>query len=102
MNYTVYEVFPDGRKFFRFESDSQFGCQVYVRNHWYDHKHSTLVIEESEELRRIKAEAEYNLFEKEKKREKIKHVLGIILACSVGALWIFLSFEVLGQLWGII
>lgn len=30
MLYTVYEVFPDGKKFFRFESNDRFECEVYV------------------------------------------------------------------------
>ena len=45
MLYTVYEVFPDGKKFFRFESNDLFDCEVYVDHHIYDHKTSKLVIE---------------------------------------------------------
>lgn len=45
MTYTVYEVFPDGKKFFRFESNDLFECEVYVYQHEYDHKVSKLVIE---------------------------------------------------------
>ena len=33
MRYKVYEVFPDGKRFFRFESDDFFDCEVYVNNH---------------------------------------------------------------------
>lgn len=35
MKYTVYEVFPDGKRFFRFESDDHFECEVYVDHHKY-------------------------------------------------------------------
>lgn len=45
MNYKVYEVFPDGKKFFRFENEDLFECEVYVSHHKYDHKISKLVIE---------------------------------------------------------
>lgn len=45
MKYTVYEVFPDGKRFFRFESNDLFECEVYVDHHKYDHKTSKLVIE---------------------------------------------------------
>lgn len=47
MKYTVYEVFPDGKQFFRFESDDRFECEVYVAHHKYDHKVSKLIIEEN-------------------------------------------------------
>ena len=30
--YKVYEVFPDGERFFHFEHDDYFTCEVYVRN----------------------------------------------------------------------
>ena len=43
--YTVYEVFPDGKKFFRFASDDHFECEVYVDHHQYDHRISKLIIE---------------------------------------------------------
>ena len=48
MRYTVYEVFPDGKKFFRYESDDRFDCEVYVSHHWYDHPNasSKLIIED--------------------------------------------------------
>lgn len=46
MRYTVYEVFPDGKKFFRFESDDHFECEVYVYHHEYDHRESKLIIED--------------------------------------------------------
>lgn len=46
MKYIVYEVFPDGKKFFRFENDDRFECEVYVDHHKYDHRVSKLVIEE--------------------------------------------------------
>ena len=46
MKHTVYEVFPDGKKFFRFESDDRFECEVYVYHHQYDHKVSKLIIED--------------------------------------------------------
>lgn len=45
MKYTVYEVFSDGKKFFRFESNDLFECEVYVEHHKYDHRASRLVIE---------------------------------------------------------
>lgn len=43
--YAVYEVFPDGKKFFRFGSEDHFECEVYVYHHEYDHRESKLVIE---------------------------------------------------------
>lgn len=50
MNYTVYEIMPDGKKFFRFESNDRFDCEVYINNHCYDYNvmraNSALVIEE--------------------------------------------------------
>lgn len=46
MLYIVYEVFPDGKKFYRFESNDLFTCEVYVDHHQYDHRESKLVIEE--------------------------------------------------------
>lgn len=36
MIFAVYEVFPDGKKFFRFESNDRFECEVYVDHHKYD------------------------------------------------------------------
>lgn len=49
MKHTVYEVMPDGKKFFRFESNDRFDCEVYVDQHWYDYSvmraQSRLVIE---------------------------------------------------------
>ena len=53
MMFTVYEVFKaDGKKFFRFESEDRFDCEVYVHNHCYDctalrKGNSELVIEEA-------------------------------------------------------
>ena len=48
--YAVYEVFPDGKKFLRFESDDLFDCEVYVNNHCYEYQvmraNSKLVIED--------------------------------------------------------
>ena len=43
--YQVYEVFSDGKKFFRFESDDEFTCKVYVYHHQYDCRYSKLIIE---------------------------------------------------------
>lgn len=35
--FTVYEIFKDdGKKFFRFESEDRFDCEVYVSHHCYD------------------------------------------------------------------
>ena len=31
--YSVYEVFPDGKKFFMFSDYDDFTCEVWVRNH---------------------------------------------------------------------
>ena len=45
MQYTVYEVFPDGKKFFRFESNDHFECEVYVAHHQYDYRIGKLVTE---------------------------------------------------------
>ena len=45
MKYTVYEVFPDGKKFFRFENDDHFECEVYVSHHKYEVS-GELIIEE--------------------------------------------------------
>lgn len=45
MLYTIYEVFPDGKKFFRFESNDRFECEVYVEHHKYDSRIGKLVIE---------------------------------------------------------
>ena len=45
MKYIVYEVFPDGKMFYRFGSNDHFTCVVYVDHHKYDHKFSKLVIE---------------------------------------------------------
>lgn len=47
MKYTVYEVFPDGKKFFRFESDDHFECEVYLAHHKYDYRIGKLIIEEN-------------------------------------------------------
>lgn len=50
MKHVVYEVMPDGKKYFRFESDDRFDCEVYVEHHKYDYSvmraHSKLVIED--------------------------------------------------------
>ena len=47
MKYTVYEVFPDGKRFFRYESNDSFDCEVYVENHKYSYSVSgKLIIEE--------------------------------------------------------
>lgn len=43
--YRVYEVFPDGKRFFRFESNDKFECEVYVYHHEYDCKYSKLIVE---------------------------------------------------------
>lgn len=45
--FIVYEIFPDGKKFFRFESKDRFDCEVYVYHHKYDHRISHLEIIES-------------------------------------------------------
>lgn len=45
MLYTVYEVFPDGKKFFRFESNYHYECEIYVEHHKYDSRIGKLVIE---------------------------------------------------------
>ena len=45
--FTVYEVFPDGKRFFRFESNDSFECEVYIDHHKYDHRVSHLEIVES-------------------------------------------------------
>jgi hypothetical protein len=50
--FVVYEVFKtDGKKFYRFESEDKFDCEVYVYHHIYDYGallngKSILVIEE--------------------------------------------------------
>ena len=50
--FVVYEVFKaDGKKFFRFESEDKFTCEVYVDHHKYDYGAllngaSVLIIEE--------------------------------------------------------
>lgn len=44
--FAVYEIFPDGKKFFRFESDDRFECEVYVDHHKYNHRVSRLEIVE--------------------------------------------------------
>ena len=48
--FTVFEVFPDGKKLFRFESNDRFDCEVYINNHYYDYcvmrANSKLVIED--------------------------------------------------------
>ena len=47
MTYTVYEEFPDGKRFFRFENEDRFECEVYVFQHKYDRGVSgKLIIEE--------------------------------------------------------
>lgn len=43
--YVVYEVFPDGKRFFRFENENKIDCEVYVNNNKYDCKKSKLIIE---------------------------------------------------------
>lgn len=45
MLHTVYEIFPDGKKFFRFESTDRFECEVYIAHHQYDRKIGKLIIE---------------------------------------------------------
>lgn len=44
--YKVYEIFSDGKRFFRFESDDKFNCEVYIHHHYYDCKYSKLIIVE--------------------------------------------------------
>lgn len=50
--FVVYEIFKtDGKKFFRFESEDKFTCEVYVDHHKYDYGallngKSELIIEE--------------------------------------------------------
>ena len=51
MDYIVYEVFPDGTKFFRMGSCDRIDCEVYVNNHQYDHKVSKLIIKDRKEER---------------------------------------------------
>ena len=46
MKYKVFEVFSDGKKFFLFESNDRFECEVYVEHHKYAHRFSKLVIEQ--------------------------------------------------------
>ena len=46
MRYQVFEVFPDGKKFFRFESADRFECEVYIEHHKYDRRIGRLVIED--------------------------------------------------------
>ena len=51
--FIVYEIFKsDEKKFFRFESEDRFECEVYVSNHCYDSTalrkgNSVMVIEEA-------------------------------------------------------
>lgn len=45
MKYIVYEAFPDGKRFFRFESNDRFECEVYVAHHKYDYRIGKLIIE---------------------------------------------------------
>lgn len=45
MMHAVYEIFPDGKKFFRFESADRFECEVYIAHHQYDYKIGKLIIE---------------------------------------------------------
>lgn len=102
MDYTVYEVFPDGKKFFRFESDHHIDCEVYVRNHWYDHKYSTLIIEESEDLKRIKELCEYKMYTEEKRMQKIKRIGNIIMFVGAFATVVWIWYEAIRQLLEII
>lgn len=48
--YKVFEIFPDGNKIFRFESDDIFECEVFINHHQYDYcvirSKSKLIIEE--------------------------------------------------------
>ena len=46
MLYQVYEVFEDGKRFFKFESNDKFECEVFVAHHQYDHRESRLVIDD--------------------------------------------------------
>lgn len=46
--FIVYEVFADGKKFFRFESDDPFECEIYMEHHKYDNRIGSLVIEKDE------------------------------------------------------
>lgn len=34
--FKVYEVFHDGKKFFRFDSEDVGACEVYIAHHRYD------------------------------------------------------------------
>lgn len=43
--YVIYEVFSDGKKFFRFKSDDPFECEIYMEHHKYDNRIGSLVIE---------------------------------------------------------
>ena len=43
--YSIYEVFADGKKFFRFKSDDLFECEVYMEHHKYDNRIGSLIIE---------------------------------------------------------
>lgn len=43
--YIIYEVFSDGKKFFRFKSDDPFECEIYMEHHKYDNRIGSLVIE---------------------------------------------------------
>lgn len=49
--FVVYEIFKDGKKFWRHESEDEFMCEVFVSNHEYGtnalkHGWSKLIIEE--------------------------------------------------------
>lgn len=48
MKYTVYEVFPDDKRFFRYESNDHFDCEVYVSHHKYDYSVKGKLIIEGE------------------------------------------------------
>lgn len=43
--YFVYEVFPDGAKYFVFSSVDGFDCILYKHNHMFDNKLSYFVID---------------------------------------------------------
>lgn len=48
MKYVVFETFPDGKRFFRYESDDYFECEVYVAHHKYDSRIGKLIIEKND------------------------------------------------------
>ncbi len=102
MFYTVYEVFPDGKKFFRFESDDLAECVAYVREHWYDHKYSTLIIEKSSELQSIEDEWHRKADNKAKRAKVVKTIIREFFFGGVLVMFVWITYEFIRQLFELI